>query len=162
MSNPRDFLPAGTGYRSGWRANSEGAQAGAIPWTLLASICLILLPLTSCTRYEPVPLPRRYQPGPLSSCRGRITQVSVMSALLIGRYDGVIPIPDLLHCGDFGIGTLDYLDGELIVLDGHAYQVNGDGVVIEVRSDRSTPFAIVTPSEPDWESPCPGSTTSPT
>jgi acetolactate decarboxylase len=78
-----------------------------------------------------------------------------MSALLIGRYDGGIPIPELLHCGDFGVGTLDHLDGELIVVDGRAYQVRGDGVVMEVRSDRSTPFAIVTPFEPGGESPCP-------
>jgi acetolactate decarboxylase len=102
--------------------------------------------LSSCTRYEP---------APLSSCHGRITQVSVINALMIGRYDGVMLIPELLHCGDFGLGTLDHLDGELIVLDGRAYQVRGDGVVVEVGSDRSTPFAIVTRFEPNGEFPCP-------
>jgi acetolactate decarboxylase len=35
-----------------------------------------------------------------------------------GRYDGVMPIPELLRYGEFGLGTLDHLDGELIVLDG--------------------------------------------
>ena len=146
MSIPRDFLPAGIGYRRGGCADSGRAQADAVPWALLSSICVCLLFLSSCTRHEPTTL---------SSCRGRITQVSVISALLIGRYDGVMPIPELLRCGDFGIGTLDHLDGELIVLDGHAYQVRGDGVVIEVHSDRSTPFATVTAFEPDGESPCP-------
>ena len=73
----------------------------------------------------------------------------------IGRYGGVMPISELLRCGDFGLGTLDHLDGELIVLDGRAYQVRGDGVVVEVGSDRSTPFAIVTPFEPDGGFPCP-------
>ena len=94
-------------------------------------------------------------PPPPSSGRGRITQVSVLNDLMIGRYGGVMPIPELLRCGDFGLGTLDHLDGELIVLDGRAYQVRGDGVVVEVGSDRSTPFAIVTPFEPDGEFPCP-------
>jgi acetolactate decarboxylase len=94
-------------------------------------------------------------PVPLPSCRGRITQVSVLNALMIGRYGGVMPILKLLRCGDFGLGTLDHLDGELIVLDGRAYQVRGDGVVVEVGSDRSTPFAIVTPFDPDGEFPCP-------
>jgi acetolactate decarboxylase len=94
-------------------------------------------------------------PVPLSPGRGWITQVSVINALMIGRYDGVMPIPELLHCGDFGIGTLDHLDGELIVLDGRAHQARGDGGVVEVDSDRSTPFAIVTPFEPDGEFPCP-------
>jgi acetolactate decarboxylase len=84
-----------------------------------------------------------------------MTQVSVINALMIGRYGGVMSIPELLRYGDFGVGTLDHLDGELIVLDGRAYQVRGDGVVVEVDSDRSTPFAIVTPFEKDWEFPCP-------
>jgi acetolactate decarboxylase len=93
-------------------------------------------------------------PVPQSSCRGRTTQVSVLNDLMIGSYGGVMPIPELLHCGDFGLGTLDHLDGELIVLDGHAYQVRGDGGV-EVGSDRSTPFALVTTFEPDGSLPCP-------
>jgi 2-polyprenyl-6-methoxyphenol hydroxylase-like FAD-dependent oxidoreductase len=111
---------AGTGSRRRGCAHSGGAQVDAIPRAMLLFICICLSFLSSCTPYEP---------APLSSWRGRITQISLMNALLIGRYDGVIPIPELLHCGDFGIGTLDHLDGELIVLDGHAYQVRGDGVV---------------------------------
>jgi acetolactate decarboxylase len=74
---------------------------------------------------------------------------------MIGRYGGVMPIPELLRQGDFGLGTLDRLDGELIVLDGRAYQVRGDGVVVDVGPDRSTPFAMVTPFAPDGEFPCP-------
>jgi acetolactate decarboxylase len=94
-------------------------------------------------------------PVPWSPCRGRLTQVSVLNALMSGRYGGVMPIPELLRYGDFGLGTLDHLDGELIVLDGREYQVRGDGVVVEVGPDRSTPFAIVTSFEPDGEFPCP-------
>jgi len=74
---------------------------------------------------------------------------------MIGRYDGVMPISELLRCGDFGLGTLDHLDGELIVLDGRAYQVGGDGVIVEAGPDRSTPFALVTPFEPDGQFSCP-------
>src|SRR6516225_9202573 len=94
-------------------------------------------------------------PVPPSSCRGRITQVSVLNDLMIGRYGGVMPIPELLRYGDFGLGTLDHLDGELIVLDGRAYQVRGDGVVVEAGPDRSTLFALVTLFEPDGSLPCP-------
>src|SRR6516164_3777023 len=94
-------------------------------------------------------------PVPPPSCHGRITQVSVLNALMSGRYDGVMPFPELLRYGDFGLGTLDHLDGELIVLDGRAYQVCGDGAVVEAGPDRSTPFAIVTPFEPDGSLPCP-------
>jgi acetolactate decarboxylase len=73
---------------------------------------------------------------------------------MIGRYDGVMPIPELLRYGDFGIGTLDHLDGEPIVLDRRAYQVRGDGAVVEAGLDRSTPFVIVTPFEANGEFPC--------
>jgi chorismate mutase-like protein len=68
MSIPRDFLPAGTGYRRGECANSGRAQADAVPRALLSSIGVCLLFLSSCTRYEP---------APLSSCGGRITQVKL-------------------------------------------------------------------------------------
>jgi acetolactate decarboxylase len=85
----------------------------------------------------------------------RITQVSVINALMVGRYDGLMPIPQLLSQGDFGVGTLDHLDGELIVLDGRAYQARPDGVVAEVVAGRSTPFAVVTPFDQDGEFPCP-------
>ena len=94
-------------------------------------------------------------PVPRSFRRGRITQVSVLNDLMGGRYDGVMPIPELLRYGDFGLGTLDHLDGELIVLDGRAYQVGGDGVIVEAGPDRSTPFALVTPFEPDGQFSCP-------
>jgi hypothetical protein len=46
-----------------------------------------------------------------------------------------MPIPELLHCGDFGLGTLDHLDGELIVLDGRAYQVREGRVQYQVCRD---------------------------
>jgi acetolactate decarboxylase len=103
-------------------------------------VCLMLLP--SCSPAKPVPP---------AVGNDRITQISVIKALMIGRYDGVMTISELLRYGDFGVGTLDHLDGELIVLDGRAYQVRGDGAVIPVDVERSTPFAVVTPFEPDGE-----------
>jgi acetolactate decarboxylase len=101
--------------------------------------------LASCAPAAPVAAPHP----------DRITQVSVVNALMIGRFDGVMPILDLLRHGGFGVGTLDHLDGELIVLDGKAYQARADGMVIEVPADRSVPFAVVTPFDPDGEFPCP-------
>lgn len=85
----------------------------------------------------------------------RITQISVINALMVGRYDGVASIPDLLRHGDFGVGTLDHLDGELIVLEGTAYQVKSDGAVVALGADRSTPFATVAWFHADGELPCP-------
>lgn len=43
-----------------------------------------------------------------------IYQTSLMSALLSGVYEGNTTIADLLAQGDFGLGTFNELDGELI------------------------------------------------
>ena len=95
---------------------------------------------------------------PTSEPTHRITQVSVIDALMVGRYDGVMPISELLGHGDFGVGTLDHLDGELVILDGKPYQIRGDGKVLDVAPGRSTPFAVVTPFQPDGAAGCPAAT----
>ena len=87
--------------------------------------------------------------------RDRITQVSVINALLLGQFDGKIPFAELLADGDFGLGTLDRLDGELVVLDGMGYQIKSDGEVVEVAPEATIPFAVVTPFDRDGELPCP-------
>jgi len=93
-------------------------------------------------------------PPPAASGRDAIVQTSVINALMIGRYDGVTPVADLLRLGDFGLGTVDHLDGELIVLDGRAYLARGDGSVVDAGG-MTTPFAVVTPFDEDGSLPCP-------
>ena len=59
-------------------------------------------------------------------------------------------IGELLKYGDLGIGTLDSIDGELIVLDGKAYQAKGSGdtpEVVEVSDDVTVPYAAVVPHQ---------------
>lgn len=73
-----------------------------------------------------------------------IYQVSTIGALLEGVYDGETEIGTLLENGDTGIGTLNALDGELIILDGRAWQVRGDGSVHAVDPSMRTPYATVT------------------
>ncbi|MFE1561001.1 acetolactate decarboxylase, partial [Streptomyces sp. NPDC058734] len=59
--------------------------------------------------------------------RGRIFQTSTMTAMLEGVYEGTTTIAELRRHGDFGIGTFDRLDGEMIVLDGRCYRLRGRG-----------------------------------
>lgn len=73
-----------------------------------------------------------------------VFQTSTMSALLDGVYDGDITIEELLRHGDFGLGTFNRLDGEMVVLDGECYHLRADGRATKAdRADR-TPFAAVT------------------
>jgi acetolactate decarboxylase len=63
--------------------------------------------------------------------------------LLAGAYDGRVACGTLTRQGDVGLGTFDRLDGEMIVLDGHIYQVRADGRVYSPRAGVTTPFAAV-------------------
>ena len=75
-------------------------------------------------------------------------QVGTLDALMAGNYDGDTTIEQLLAHGDLGIGTVAALDGELVVVDGHAFAVDGGGVVHPVPPERTTPFAVVCPFSP--------------
>jgi len=70
-------------------------------------------------------------------------QTSTIDALLAGVYDGNMSCRDLLKHGDFGIGTFDHLDGEMVTLDGKIYQVKADGKVYNPDMSLKTPFATI-------------------
>lgn len=76
-------------------------------------------------------------------------QVSTINALTEGAYDGQLAFDGLKKQGDFGIGTFDGLDGEMVELDGVIYQVKADGIAYPVTDEAKTPFACVTFFEPD-------------
>ena len=70
-----------------------------------------------------------------------VYQTSTMGALLDGVYDGDVTIRELLRHGNFGLGTFNGLDGEMLVLD---YQLRSDGSAQVAEPDQRTPFAVVT------------------
>ncbi|MDK8451194.1 acetolactate decarboxylase [Corynebacterium mastitidis] len=76
--------------------------------------------------------------------RHTIFQNSLMTALLDGIYDGEMTVGELLGHGNFGIGTFDALDGEMIVLDGVCYQVRGDGSAARAALEQRSPFTVMT------------------
>lgn len=75
-------------------------------------------------------------------------QTSTVDALLGGNYEGDVSFAELEAYGDFGLGTFDALDGEMIALDGAFYQVKADGRAYDVDERMKTPFAVVTFFEP--------------
>ncbi|HWV87666.1 MAG TPA: acetolactate decarboxylase [Capillimicrobium sp.] len=76
-------------------------------------------------------------------------QTSTIAALLDGAYDGDVTIGEVLAHGDHGLGTLDALDGELVVVDGAAYRASVDGRLDRVDPSERTPFAVVIPFAAD-------------
>ena len=80
---------------------------------------------------------------------------STINALLRGLYDGDMTIADLARHGDHGLGTVNGLDGELIIVDGTPYQMRADGVVRRLQGSEGTPFAVVASFHVDREVPLP-------
>jgi len=70
-------------------------------------------------------------------------QVALLQSLMLGEFDGSISVTELKKHGDFGLGTFDKVNGEMIVLDGHVYQALSDGTVREAQDDYTIPFASV-------------------
>jgi acetolactate decarboxylase len=75
-------------------------------------------------------------------------QTSTVAALLAGAFDGDVTLAEVLEHGDLGLGTLNGLDGELIVLDGQAWQATLDGTLRRPPPSAATPYAVVVPFSP--------------
>jgi len=71
-------------------------------------------------------------------------QYSTLEALMEGIYDGNITFKELKNHGNYGLGTINALDGEMIQVDGKFYQIRVDGIAYPVSDNERTPFAIVT------------------
>src|ERR1700719_2037053 len=78
-------------------------------------------------------------------------QISTSGALVAGVFSGAVSVMSLLQHGDIGLGTFANLDGEMVVLDGHAYQIQGSGRVSEPPADARAPFAVVTKFSPETD-----------
>ena len=78
-----------------------------------------------------------------------IFQISTSGALVEGIFSGAISVAELMKHGDFGIGTFEDLDGEMVALDGKLYQARGDGTVTIAAQTAQVPFAVVTNFKPE-------------
>ncbi|KAA0992791.1 acetolactate decarboxylase [Dyadobacter aurulentus] len=70
-------------------------------------------------------------------------QYSIIDALMAGVFDGDLNIAGLKTKGDFGVGTFNKVDGELMINNGRVYQVLHNGSVKEASDSDSTSAAFV-------------------
>lgn len=80
---------------------------------------------------------------PLYNDKGTLYQVSTINALMKGCYEGNINISELKKHGDFGIGTFNDLDGEMVEIDHAFYQIKSDGRSYKAKDSLQTPFCMV-------------------
>lgn len=81
----------------------------------------------------------------------KLFQYSTISALQGGLYDGEITIGELKKFGNFGIGTFNSLDGEMVAVENDFMQIKSDGKVYHVADSIKTPFAAVAFFKSDFD-----------
>jgi len=81
--------------------------------------------------------------------RDTLYLTSTFRTLIEGQFEGEVPCGTLKQLGDVGLGAIDRLNGELILVDGVCYAARVDGSVQPAPDDTRTPYALVTPLEPD-------------
>ena len=84
-----------------------------------------------------------FSAGTLPARAAEAYQVATISSLLAGGYDGDTTVDEMLRHGDFGLGTFNGVDGEMMVLDGRVYRATPDSRAHLVERSERTPFAVV-------------------
>ena len=87
----------------------------------------------------------------VAGARHELFQTSTIQALLGGTFDGDVTLDELLQHGDLGLGTLNGLDGELIVIDGQVFKAELDCTLRRPALGSRTPYAVVVPFAPGPE-----------
>ncbi len=83
-----------------------------------------------------------------------IFQVSTIGAVMQGVYDGEMTYEEIARHGDFGVGTFNALDGEMVAFQGHFYQLKSGAIASLVEPWQKTPFVIVTFFKPSMRMLC--------
>jgi len=86
----------------------------------------------------------------ITSEANELYQVSAFNVFASGNFDRNITFTELTKHGDFGIGTLNGLNGEMVALDGRFYQIPVTGVPREIDFSEKTPYATVSFFEKDF------------
>jgi acetolactate decarboxylase len=67
-----------------------------------------------------------------------------VNALVEGIYEENVSFAEIKLHGDFGLGTFNDLDGEMVMLNGTTYQIDSEGRVNVIGDEALSPFACVT------------------
>jgi acetolactate decarboxylase len=71
-------------------------------------------------------------------------QLAAFNTFSAGNYSGFMNYSELSKHGDFGIGTLDGLNGEMLALNGVFYQIPSDGNPVQIAPSETAPYATIT------------------
>ena len=112
--------------------------------TISSSLWTSILKETKRTGESISHLVERALASELDIAHHSLFQVSTSRALVEGVFGGCLTVKDLKQHGDFGLGTYEQLDGEMIMLEGRCFRVIQNGQAIEVPDTARVPFATIT------------------
>lgn len=124
--------------------NRDSARTGLFPFVGLLTCLLVAGCAAPAGSSDPTAENTTAEKG-----KDVIYQVSTLSSLVEGNFGGTEAVGPLMQRGSLGLGTVDQLDGEMIVVGGTAYAIRDDGSVDELDGGTTLPFGVVTPFEVD-------------
>jgi len=81
--------------------------------------------------------------------QGAVFQLAPFNTFASGQYEGFMSYGELAKYGDFGFGTFEGLDGEMLAFDGVFYQIPSNGTPRVADESQLTPYAVVTFFDPN-------------
>ena len=71
-----------------------------------------------------------------------IFQYSTKNIVLAHDYNGDITVGEIKEKGDFGLGTFNMFDGEMVFYSGNVYQVLTNGEINKMSSETLSPYVV--------------------
>jgi acetolactate decarboxylase len=106
------------------------------------ALTIVLVAAVACSAFF---VGLQIQPNPQSSTgKDTLYQLTPYNTFTTGKYAGVMPYSELEKHGDFGIGTFDGLDGEMMALNGEFYQIPSTGIPRKAEPTQTAPYATIT------------------
>ncbi len=78
-----------------------------------------------------------------------IFQYSTKNILLAHDYNGDITAEEIKEKGDFGLGTFNMFDGEMVLFDGNVFQAKTNGEINDMPSETLSPYVVAKFFNPD-------------
>jgi len=79
----------------------------------------------------------------IASAQDAIYYASLNRTVRLGHYDGVQTLQEIKKHGDFGLGSIERIAGELVMVNDTAYQFSSDGKAKVMEAQTKLPFAAV-------------------
>jgi acetolactate decarboxylase len=80
----------------------------------------------------------------MNANRDVVYMTSTIHALVEALFDGEVTFGELKRHGNLGLGAVDAVAGELILLDGTCYSARSDGSVVVLSDSQKSPYALAT------------------